>query len=129
MDGGLGIGAAGGYVTLTAYPTWTTVASTTIFLPRTSYVSINGAFWAASVSTTQQSVAAQVLVDGTKLPGSESETQVIDTGLAGGEGGLHAFGVLTMTAGSHTITLEGAYVNGTTAPVVYDRVIAAVDDG
>jgi hypothetical protein len=122
-------GAPGGYVTISAYPTWTPIVTTTIFLPRTSYVSINGGFWTASLSTTQQAVAAQVLVDGTKLPGSESETQLIATGLAGGEGGLHAFGVMSMTAGAHTITLEGAYVNGNTAPLAYDRVIAAVDDG
>jgi hypothetical protein len=124
-----GSGAPGGFVTLTAYPTWTTVVTTTIDLPRTSYVSIEGGFWAASRSTTVSAIVAQVLVDGTKLQGSESESSV-GSASAISEAGMHAFGVMSLTSGSHTITLEGAYSGGNDAgPVAYDRVIAAVDDG
>jgi hypothetical protein len=37
--------------------------------------------------------------------------------------------VLTMTRGTHTITLQGQYLDGNATPVAYDRTISAVDEG
>ncbi len=124
-----GSGAVGGYVTLSTYPTWTDVISTSVTLQRTSYIQINGQFESGTISTTEQAVTAQIVVDGTPLPGTFAEGTMVSNGVIGGKVTLPVTDVLTMTAGTHTIVLQGAYISGTSTPVAYDREISAIDEG
>ena len=124
-----GSGAVGGYVVLASYPTWTTVISTTVTLQRTSYIQINGQFQSGTASTTQQAVTAQVVVDGTPLPGTFAEATTVSNGVLSGHVTLPVTDVLTLTAGTHTIVLQGAYISGTTPAYAYDRAISAIDEG
>jgi hypothetical protein len=124
-----GSGAVGGYVVLSTYPTWTDVISTSVTLQRTSYIQINGQFESGTISTTEQAVTAQVVVDGTPLPGTFAEATMVSNGVLGGHVTLPVTNVLTMTAGTHTIVLQGAYINGTSAAFAYDRAISAIDEG
>jgi hypothetical protein len=124
-----GSGAPGGFVTLTSRPDWADVISTSVTLQRTSYILINAQFQGATASTTQQTFIAQVVVDGTPLPGVYSSTTTISNGVHGAHFTLPVSDVLTMTRGTHTITLQGQYLDGNATPVAYDRTISAVDEG
>jgi hypothetical protein len=43
---------------------------------------------------------------------------------------MHAVGIAVLPAGAHTIALLGQYSPGqASAPIVYDRVLVAVDEG
>ena len=124
-----GSGAVGGYVVLSTYPTWTNVISTSVTLQRTSYIQINGQFESGTISTTEQAVTAQVVVDGTPLPGTFAEATMVSNGVIGGKVTLPVTDVLTLTAGTHTIVLQGAYISGTSGAYAYDRAISAIDEG
>jgi hypothetical protein len=124
-----GSGAVGGYVVLSAYPTWTDVISTSVTLRRTSYIQINGQFQSGTSSTTEQSVTAQVVVDGTALPGTFAEATTVSNGVINAHVTLPVTDVLTMTAGTHTIVLQGAFVSGASPAYAYDRAISAIDEG
>jgi hypothetical protein len=124
-----GSGAVGGYVVLSTYPTWTDVISTSVTLQRTSYIQINGQFQSGTISTTEQAVTARVVVDGTPLPGTFAEATMVSNGVIGGKVTLPVTDVLTMTAGTHTIVLQGAYISGSSAAYAYDRAISAIDEG
>ena len=114
---------------LSAYPAWTDVISTSVTLQRTSYILINAQFQAATTSTTQQTVFAQILVDGKALPGAYSAATTVSNGIHNAHVTLPASDVLTITSGTHTITLQGMFVDGTPAAYAYDRTISAVDEG
>jgi hypothetical protein len=123
-----GSGSPGGYVTLAQANNWADVVSTSITLQRTSYILITGQFDTGVTSTTQQNLLARVVVDGTPLPGTFAMATTVSTGLLA-HVTLPVTDVLTMTSGTHTIVLQGSFTGGTSAPVAYDRVIAAVDEG
>lgn len=117
----------GGYVTLSS--SWTDVVSTTVTLQRTSYIQINGEFDAATGSTTLQSVLARLSIDGTAVPGTIAEGTTVANGTSNAHVTLPVADVLTLSGGTHKITLQGSYVLGNLTPVVYDRSISAVDEG
>jgi hypothetical protein len=70
-----------------------------------------------------------VVVDGTPLPGTFAEATMVSNGVLGGKVKLPVTDVLTMTAGTRTIVLQGAFISGTSAPDAYDRAISAIDEG
>jgi len=124
-----GSGAPGGFVTLSSLPGWADVISTSVTLQRTSYILINAEFQAATVSTTQQTMNAQLVVDGTPLPGAYASATTMSNGTHNAHVTLPVSEVLTMTSGTHKITLQGQYLDGSANPVAYDRTISAVDEG
>jgi hypothetical protein len=122
-----GSGSPGGYVTLSS--SWTDVVSTSVTLQRTSYIQINGEFDAATGSTTLQSMLARLSIDGTAVPGTIAEGTTVANGVNNAHVTLPVADVLTLTAGTHTITLQGSYTLGNITPVAFDRSISAVDEG
>ena len=124
-----GSGAPGGFVTLASRPDWSDVISTSVTLQRTSYILINAEFQAGITSTTQQTIDAQLVVDGTPLPGAYASATTISNGIHNAHVTLPVSDVLTLTGGTHTIALQGQYLDGNAIPVAYDRTISAVDEG
>jgi hypothetical protein len=119
--------APGGQVPLEAWPASALIATTTIVLPRTSYVLILGQFWVGNISSVVgDGIGALVFVDGKYLPEAYSQTGPEQNT----DATMHAVGIVVLPAGAHRIDLMGQYGAGQTSPpTVYGRVLVAVDEG